>query len=265
LLARCTGRCAGKPREESELPGACKVVPLLVVPAVVAADWAYWRTRLPSLGAWIAAGVAAGFGPMLAISPDAVVDFFRYHGGRGLQVESTLGLLLGAARWVAGAAVPSSFSFGSFNLDGPVADALARLTLPLTVMAAGAVAVLAGRADARDGDRARIERVACAALAATIVLWLGGKVFSPQYLTWGLPLVIAIPGSRGLRAGALALLALTLTQVYHRGFYSLLTEQRFVGLFTVLARDAALVALLAVAAGAMVRASRDTPARSSAP
>jgi hypothetical protein len=254
------------------LAGACKIVPLLAVPVIVAADWAFWRTRLVALAGWVMAAVAIGFGPMLLASPAAVGDFLRYHGGRGLQVESTLAVLLGAARWALGAARPSTFSFGSFNLDGAVADLLAKATLPITVLAIAALVVVVARGpggravvvapggDGRDtGDR--IERVTCAALAATVVLWLGGKVFSPQYLTWGIPLVLAIPGRRGARASRIALAALTLTQIYHRGFYSMLTEQTFLGLFTLLARDGALVLLFVAAlGGTRARATALAPA-----
>ena len=261
------------------LAGACKIVPLLAVPVIVAADWAFWRARLMALVGWTTAAVAIGFGPMLLASPAAVGDFLRYHGGRGLQVESTLAVLLGAVRWVAGMARPSTFSFGSFNLDGPVADLFAKATLPLTVLAVAVLIVVVGRGSGsrhaavvppeRDGrDRRdtadRIERVTCAALAATVVLWLGGKVFSPQYLTWGIPLVLAIPGRRGARASLIALAALTLTQIYHRGFYSLLTDQTFVGLFTLLARDGVLV-LLFVAALAGARANATTLAPAGTP
>jgi hypothetical protein len=255
------------------LAGACKIVPLLAVPVIVAADWAFWRTRLVALAGWTAAAVAVGFGPMLLASPAAVGDFLRYHGGRGLQVESTLAVLLGAARWALGAARPSTFSFGSFNLDGAVADLFARATLPITVLAIAALVVVVARGsggrddgsvagDSAPGrERDRIERVTCAALAATVVLWLGGKVFSPQYLTWGIPLVLAIPGRRGARASAIALAALTLTQIYHRGFYSLLTEQAFVGLFTLLVRDGVLVLLFVAAlAGTRARATPLAPA-----
>ena len=241
------------------LAGACKIVPVLALPVIVASDWAFWRARLVRLGAWAAAGLAAGFAPMVLASPGTVLAFLRYHGGRGLQVESTLGVLVGAVRWVAGAARPSVFSYGSFNLDGAVPDALAKITLPLTLAAIAVLAARELRAGAPRDELARIERVTCAALAATAVLWLGGKVFSPQYLTWGIPLVLAIPGPRGVRASRLAFVALVLTQVYHRGFYSFLTEQRFVGLFTVLARQAVLVVLLALALALAARGASGRP------
>jgi hypothetical protein len=246
------------------LAGACKIVPLLVVPVIVAADWSFWRTRLVKLGAWTTAGLVAGFGPMFLASPGAVVDLFRYHGLRGLQVESTLGALVGAARIVLGTSRPATISYGSFNLDGSLPDALARLSVPLAVAGIAALCVLEWRAGEAEGEPGRIERLACATLAATIVLWLTGKVFSPQYLTWGIPLVLAIPGRRGITAIGLAVAAFAVTQLYYRGFYDLVFNQQLVGVVAVLVRQALLVALLVWVARPprlSSRASREAPRR----
>ena len=226
------------------LAGACKIVPLLVLPVVVAADWTFWRARVFRLGAWAAAGLGIGLGPMFVASPSAFADLLRYHGARGLQVESTLGTLLGAVRVVLGTSQPATISYGSFNIDGPVPDLLAKLGLPITVAGIAALAVLARRAPEAADEAGRIERVARAALGATIVLWLAGKVFSPQYLTWGIPLVLAIPGRRGVIAVFIAALAMALTQLFIRGYYDQVYDQRFVGVFTVLLRQAVLAVLL---------------------
>jgi hypothetical protein len=229
------------------LAGATKIVPLLVVPAIVLADWSYWRTRLVRLGAWITAGLVVGFGPMFLASRTAILDLFRYHGVRGLQVESTLGALVGAARLVLGTSRPATISYGSFNVDGAVPDALAKLALPMTLAGLAALCMVVARSRGEtpgDGEPARIERIVCAALAGTIVLWVTGKVFSPQYLTWGIPLVLAIPGRRGVVAIWIAIAAFVMTQLYYRGFYDQVFDQQPVGVLTVLARQGVLVALL---------------------
>jgi len=234
------------------LAGACKIMPLVLVPVIVAGDWSFWRPRLARLTAWTAAGLALGFVPMLAASPAAFVDFFHYHGRRGLQVESTFGALVGAVRLLLGTTRPGTISYGSFNVDGAIPDLLARACLPLTVAGIALLTLAERRASAGDLDgiagpareAQRIEQIACAALAATVVVWLAGKVFSPQYLTWAIPLVLAIPGRRGLVATWITIAACTLTQVYYRGFYDFVFDQRFAGVASVLLRQAVLAALL---------------------
>jgi hypothetical protein len=232
------------------IAGACKIMPLFVVPVIIACDWPTWRPRLASLGAWIALALAVGFAPMLLASPTALLEFFRYHSLRGIQVESTFGALVGAVRLVLGTTQTASVSYGSFNVDGAIPDFLAKLCAPLTV-ASVAILVFAERraslADegVREGAEAgRVERIACAAVAATVLAWLTGKVLSPQYLTWMIPLTLAIPGRRGVVATWFAIGACAMTQLYYRGFYDVICEQGFVGVGSILARQAILVGLL---------------------
>ena len=187
---------------------------------MVASDWAFWRRRASfasALGGGGARGRLRADGPRVAGDGAGVPPLPRGPRAAG-RVDS--GRSRGGASLIAGAARPSVFSYGSFNLDGALPDALAKIPVPLTLAAIAALAARELRAEGPGDEFARIERITCAAVAATAVLWLGGKVFSPQYLTWGIPLVLAIPGSRGVRASRIALVALVLTQVYHRGFYT---------------------------------------------
>jgi hypothetical protein len=239
------------------IAAACKIMPIVLVPVIVAGDWSFWRRRLAPLGLFVGLGLALGFLPMLAASPTAFGDFFRYHGLRGLQVESTFGALVGAARLVLGTTRTATISYGSFNVDGAVPDLLAKACLPLTFAGVAALTLLerrssvawlapeAGSLSASGEEGRRIERITCAALAVTVVVWLGGKVFSPQYLTWAIPLALAIPGRRGVVATWITIAACALTQVYYRGFYDLVFDQRFSGVAAVLVRQAVLAGLLA--------------------
>jgi hypothetical protein len=86
------------------------------------------------------------------------------------------------------------------------------------------------------------------ASAAAVCLFVAlGKVLSPQYMIWLIPLVPLVRGRRGLAAGALLGAALVLTQLWFPDHYWDLVFT-LGGYLTVLvvARDLVLLALLAV-------------------
>lgn len=224
------------------LAGATKIVPILALPALVLADRDAYRTRAAkaqlALGA--AAALALGFVPMALLSPHALPDMLGYHAARGLHCESTLGVLVSLGRLLASARAAATPSFGSMNLEGALPDLLAKLTGPLMLGAALFVAWRA-RSAAAHGP----ERVALAVTMALAALWLTGKVLSPQYFTWAIPLVLAVPGKTGTRL-AWALVAVTgVTQLYLRGYYDLVAEGAWIGVLSVAARQA-ILALVAV-------------------
>jgi hypothetical protein len=191
-----------------------------------------------------------------------IADFLAYHGQRGLHVESTLGALYGIACALGGRPAAAVLDFGSFNFHGAVPDALAAATPWATLASIGVVAVCVARAAPADRSGDLVGRITCAVLAAMTALWLAGKVLSPQYLTWAIPLVLAVPSDRPFRARIVAafLAALLLGQLYWRGYYDLVYEQRAVGLLTLGLRQAALVACFAWALRASVSASATSAA-----
>jgi hypothetical protein len=244
------------------LAGAAKVTPLLVLPVLVAADATVWREprKLARVAVGAALGLLVPFAPVVALAPHAALEMLRYHAARGLNVESTFGVALGIGRRLFGHVEAAPASFGSQNFVGPVPDFLAAASGPVTLVAVAWLTwVVAKRASlsapAPDAaaseptaDRARVQRITVSALLAVLVIWLTGKVFSPQYLTWGIPLVLAIPGREGTRLAWGAIVAMGLTQLYFRGFYDLVVEQHTIALLVLGVRQAVLVGLGAVAA-----------------
>jgi hypothetical protein len=95
---------------------------------------------------------------------------------------------------------------------------------------------------------------AAAAVSASVAL---GKVLSPQFLVWLIPLVPLVAGRRGLVAAALLASALALTQLWFPSRYGDVVALEQVG-WVVLARNLTLVALLAVTLSAL-RARERTP------
>jgi hypothetical protein len=228
------------------LAGATKFVPLLLVPVFAAADASFYKSpkRLLTLGAAAAASFVVGLAPMFG--GGALRDVLQYHAERGLHVESTLGVIYGAVRALSGNREAATLDFGSYNFHGAVADTLARAAAPLTLVAIAALTVAlarAARAADADDERGRVRRLAYAAVAGCATLWLTGKVFSPQYMTWAIPLVLAIPGVEGARAVAALGSALLVSQIYLRGYYDYVCEERAIGIVSIVTRQSLLIAL----------------------
>ncbi|MEO7113480.1 MAG: glycosyltransferase 87 family protein, partial [Polyangiaceae bacterium] len=249
---------------------AVKFVPALILPVLLAADPKSWTKQADWLKA--AAGsliaVLVGLGP-IALAPGALSAMLSYHSARGLQVETTFATVLGALRMLTGGVLGSSVSFGSENLADPTSLALAKLCTPLTFVAIGAVAWIAFRASKQadsspssspttESEAARVDRMARALAGAAVLLWIFSKVLSPQYFTWGIPLILAIPwaASNGKipnvkpnekanakKIGFAFCAALVVTQIYMRAFYESVAHQEPVGVVTMVIRQGLLFAV----------------------
>ena len=92
--------------------------------------------------------------------------------------------------------------------------------------------------------RERLVRASAAAVCAFVVF---GKVLSPQFLIWLIPLVPLVRGRRGVAAGGVLGLALVLTQLWFPfRYWDLALQLDPVSSWLVLTRDLVLLALFAV-------------------
>lgn len=240
-----------------------KVYAGILLPLAVAEAW---RARGRREALWTVASFAAAalalLVPFLVLSPHGVADMVGRQTTRPLQVES---LAAGVLLWlhqVAGTHIAFESSHGSQNLAGALPDALGAVQTALQVLVV--VALWAGLARGPI-DRERLVRGAAALVVAFVAL---GKVLSPQYLVWLLPLVPLVGGRRGLRATGLLLAACVLTQLWFPfRYWQLVAPLRYPGTgaepdalasWLVLARDLVLVALLWTLAAPELR---DTAAR----
>lgn len=227
---------------------ALKLVPIVLVPLLVVWHRRHHSTRCTATWAAIAAGiVAATFLPFVALAPGGVWDMFSYHIDRPLQIESLgAGYLLGLHA-LAGIVLRVDNSFGSQNLVGQGPDVIAAVSTALIlvgVAAACATAVVLLRRIPRPGG-AQLFVTACAAtLAASVV---GGKVLSPQFLVWLLPATLLVTGRYGRGAFAVTVSALLATQLYFPVRYWDLVGLETPAIALLVARDALLVALVALA------------------
>jgi hypothetical protein len=128
-------------------------------------------------------------------------------------------------------------SHGSINLSGQ--GALAAVSSIVSALAIAWLWFAFARGPARPE---RLLRFAAACLCAFIVF---GKVLSPQFLIWLVPLVPLIPGRRGLAAAGLLGFALLDTQVWFPADYFAYVDHEHLA-WLVLVRNLALVALFLV-------------------
>ena len=240
--------CAERPRAGLALLGIGALVkgfPLVAVPVVLAWLLGRDRRREAVQGALVCLAVlVAGAGMALAVAPDGALDAVRYHLERPVQLESPAAMaLLGLDEIGAGEAVSVS-SHRSDGLLHPLDGAVSAL-VALALVAV--LALLAGLA-ARHGDRRRLVLASLAAVTAFAAL---GKVLSPQFVIWVLPLG-ALAFAWRLHALALAVLAAAvLTQVEFPAHYLDVVAREPLAIALVALRDLVLLAVLALSIRAL--------------
>jgi hypothetical protein len=192
--------------------------------------------------------VAAVFAPFVILSPGGVWHSLSVQLSRPLQVESLGSAFLLVGHHLFGLGVTGETSHGSQNVAGTAADWLAVLS---TALQTGVLiwiwaAFVRGRSDAE-----ALVRSTAATLCAFVAF---GKVLSPQFPIWLIPIVPLVRGRRGLLASALFGVALVLTQTWFPSRYFRLALDFEPGLsWLLLARNLTLVALVAVLAVTLKR------------
>ena len=232
---------SGRSRLGHGLLGAgilAKVWPGVLVPLAVAY---VWRTRgrrdaLVCLG--VTAGVVAAVVlPLVVLAPHGMWMSFERQLSRPLQIESLGAALIVVSHHVFGTGVTMISSRGSQNIAGTTADVVGWMQTVLQLSALLALWIVFAR---RRRSREELVQFAAAAVVAFVAL---GKVLSPQFLIWLIPLV---PLVRRWSVAVLFVATLALTQAwfpqqywdYALGFDEMVS-------WLVLARDIVLLGLLA--------------------
>jgi hypothetical protein len=181
---------------------AAKLFALVLVP--VAIVWTLRRRGPAALRrglASFAAVIAAAFVPFLILAPSGLWASLRGQAARAIQIES----LVGTALLTFGH--PSEFdSLGAKSIVGHHDAVIATTVVEVAVLVALWIAFARGEMVVE-----RLYRYLAACVCAFIAL---GKVFSPQYLIWLIPLVPLVRGRRGLFAMSLLAVAMVVTQWY---------------------------------------------------
>lgn len=219
-----------------------KLYPAVIVPIALAYVWRRsGRDAAMRFAGVLVALLVAGFLPFAIISPGGLAHSFSTQLGRPLQLESLGSALLIAAHHVGGLALTLKSDHGSQNLEGTLPSIVGALSGALQLCAV----VWTWIAFARGA--ATRERLVTASAAAVVAFVAFGKVFSPQYMVWLVPLVALT----ALRSAWLTLAAaLVATQLWFPSrYWQLALGFHPFESWALLSRDlfvAALFALLAV-------------------
>ena len=219
---------------------AAKLWPLVLAPIGLAYLW----RRLGRHAAFVAAlsfvlAAALCIVPFAVLAPHGVWHSLTSQLRRPLQVESLGSSLLMAAHHLGGLSLTTVTTHGSQNLAGSLPDAAAAASTALQIVLLLGIWIAFASRPEPSGESVLL---ACAATIAVLVAF--GKVFSPQFLIWLVPLVPLVRGRRGLAASALLGAALVLTQAWISGHYwPLALQYASPWSWLLLARDLAMVAL----------------------
>jgi uncharacterized membrane protein len=233
---------------------AAKIYPLVLLPPVLIylARRRGWREATLGLAAF-AAALAAVVLPFAIVAPEGLVDSVQRQLERPLQLESLASSVLLAGQQLGLYEVTVVSSHGSQNLAGSLPDTLATVQTVLQAVALVTVWGLFTRGPATP------ERLVAACAASLVVFVAFGKVLSPQFLIWLVPVVPLVLGRAWLAAGGFLGAALVATQLWFPTRYWDVVDLEPVG-WLVLVRNLLLLGLAAVLVAAMARARE--PARS---
>ena len=213
---------------------AAKVYPVVVVPLLAAETWQRGgRDAVRRALAWFLGVLLVVHLPFAALGPGGLRFSYWVQLKRGLEVESLgAAVLLVLHRLGVYGATLRDEAPGSRDVVGRLPDAIAVCSSLVVVAAVAWLTVVHAR---RRGGTL----VACAAAVSAFVAF--GKVLSPQYVAWLVPLVPAA----GIDASAVLVAALVLTHVVFDRFgpHGSVSHWGDVLSWWILARDLVLVAL----------------------
>ena len=233
--------------------GAIKLFPLVAVPIAVAWLLGQGRRGEAATGLVVAAVVVAlTVGAGIGLSADGAANAVEYHVDRPVQIESLPATVLNAVEEAGGRAPVPKHSHRSDGLTHPTADAITAGFLVLLAIAVMTLTVAAARLE----DVRGLGLVALTGAAAVATF---GKVLSPQFMLWLVPLA-AVAWAWGMYAlGVVTTAAIAVTLVWFPDRYFDLVDRDDELLAAVAGRNALLLLMLALAGWEtrrLVRASR---------
>jgi uncharacterized membrane protein len=232
-----------------------KGFPLVVAPVAIAWLLGRGERREAVRGTLVLVAVVAVLaGAAVALSPSGALDSIRYQTDRPVQVESLPSFGLRALDALGGAhAIPVA----SYRSDGLASTASGQVVAASAAVGAAALALLVMGAARRRDPRTLV----LASLGAVAAFATFGKVLSPQYLVWTLPLAALALAWRRWALGGVLVGATVLTFVEFPSQYLALTEGRAFPLAVVAMRDALLIVAVGLVVWEVVPRRLRRPAR----
>jgi hypothetical protein len=248
--------CAHRPRAGLAVLGVgvmTKGFPLVVVPVALAWLLSHGQRRAAGeAAAALALVVLAVAGAAAALSPGGAADAVSYHAERPVQLESAPAMILFGLDGLGAGDAEVRHSHRSEGVHHPASGLVAALFAALLIGAVGLMTAAGARrrgpGDGMNGGQAEARSLVLASLAAVAAFAAFGKVLSPQFLIWVIPLG-ALALSWRMHALALAAggaVALTLVEFPSR--YADVVARETSALWLVAARDAVLISVVALAA-----------------
>jgi hypothetical protein len=219
---------------------AAKLYALVLVPLAVIWLWRrFGRRRAAIWLGWVAAIVLACFLPFLILSPGGVLRSLSDQAGRPLQIESSAAAALLAAHQLVSLQIGVEFSHNSVNLGGRSAAIASATTVAAEILLLAFVWLRFARGGVDSRSLVRSSTV------TVFVFVLLGKVFSPQFLLWLIPLVPLVGGMLAVGGSALLGVAVLLTRAYFPGRWSGLIRFEALPTWLLVTRDGLLLLLVA--------------------
>jgi hypothetical protein len=230
------------------IAGAVKLWPLALAPTWLLLGWRRdrWRGFFAG-GIGFGLGVAVVFAPLLPVAGKDVLRFLDYHAARGIEIGSTwasVALLLNLGHiydaWTA-------HDFGAFHVKGPAAEAYARWSmylLPIGVLVPQLGGFFGGLGRDEDGSGEVGLRVTLATVLGFMVF---GKVLSPQFALWLVPLLPLVCRNVGLALVAVGIaVGTTIEYPFVAAALEMLKPGHAQAVFLVAGRNALLVLLFVI-------------------
>jgi hypothetical protein len=222
-----------------------KLVPCLVLlPVLVVAG--PFKPRFRVLEGWAVAVVLGGL-LWWSLGGEQVLDSFRYHQVRGLEIGSLYSSIYMAAHKLAGVSIERTFGSGSMNINGPGT----KLVASLATIIQGASLLLVGWRARRSAPGQEF-RFAAAALLAYMTF---GKVLSPQYVIWLVPFLCVLDGPIGQSSRKAYLACALLTNAVYPHLFHPLCFFEGQAVAVLVARNLALIGFFVILMGSTTQAN----------